>query len=112
MPHRLKPLNHGLAADQADFPLGTGAAVENGDFHRCEEARSHKPQARRGSIATFWLLATGLWLLSLGPNLHFALERDLVLFVDLLADDLDQLVDVLGAAARMGDDEVGVLGTH
>ena len=31
--HRSQPFDHGLAADQADFALGTGAAVENSDFH-------------------------------------------------------------------------------
>ena len=30
--HRLQPVDDRLAADQADFALGAGAAVENGDF--------------------------------------------------------------------------------
>src|SRR4051794_31673979 len=48
----------------------------------------------------------------LRPNLHFALEMDLVLIPDLLADDLHELHHVVGFRARVGHDEVRVLVAH
>src|SRR5688500_14180322 len=43
------------------------------------------------------------------PDLHFALEQDLVLVVHLLADQLDEPQHVVGRAPGVGDDEVRVL---
>jgi hypothetical protein len=33
VPRLAQPVHDGLAADQADFALGAGSAVEDGDFH-------------------------------------------------------------------------------
>ena len=38
--HRLQPVDDGLAADEADFAFGAGAAVENGDFHGVQSSGS------------------------------------------------------------------------
>src|SRR5690606_8148231 len=44
-----------------------------------------------------------------GPHLHFGFEHDLVLLVYLFLDQLDELEHVIGPAAGVSDDEVGVL---
>src|SRR5438552_17763655 len=49
---------------------------------------------------------------ALRPNLYFAFQQNLVFLVNLFANDLDQLVNILAARTLVGDDEVGVLGAY
>src|ERR1043165_3918140 len=89
MPHRAQPFGDGAAAHQGDFALGRWSSAQYGYSH------SRSPFTRPTVLR---------------PDLHFTLEQNLVLFVNLLANDLDQLVDILRPGALMCHDEIGVLG--